>query len=69
MVDGKYWGRGLDDCREAKRSDAELAVVKTAACIGSAIQRDRIRRAREQWLEATAASASALCQCRLDARD
>ena len=45
---GHYWGNlGLDDCREAKRRDpAELAVLKTAAaCIGSAIQRDRTQKA------------------------
>lgn len=50
MVGGKYWGvMGFDDCREAKhRSAAEFAVLKTAAaCIGSAIQRDRLRRQRE----------------------
>lgn len=63
FVEGKYWGTvGFDDCREAKRrSPSELAVLKLAAdCIGSAIQHDRIRRAREQWLEATAAATSAL---------
>ena len=50
MVNSKYWGVvWFLDCREAKRrSDAELAVLKTtAACIGSAIDRDRIRRACE----------------------
>ena len=48
MVNGKYWGViGFDDCREVKRhSGAELAVLKTAAaCIGSAIERDRIQQA------------------------
>ncbi len=51
FVDGKFWGLvGFDDCREAKRRNpAELAVLKIAAdCIGSAIQRDRDRRDREE---------------------
>lgn len=51
FVEGKFWGVvGFDDCREAKRrSPAEFAVLKTAAdCIGSAIQRSRIQRAREE---------------------
>ncbi len=51
FVEGKFWGVvGFDDCCEAKRrSPAELAVLKTAAaCIGGAIQRDRIQRAREK---------------------
>ncbi|MBD2251311.1 GAF domain-containing sensor histidine kinase [Nostoc parmelioides] len=46
FIDGKCWGSvGFDDCREAKRrSTDELAVLKTAAaCIGSAIQRQRIQ--------------------------
>lgn len=50
FVETKFWGLvGFDDCCEAKqRSDAELAILKIVAdCIGSAIQRDRIHRARE----------------------
>lgn len=48
FVEGQYWGNlGIDDCHETKRRDlAELAVLKTAAaCIGSAIQRDRTQKA------------------------
>ncbi|MBW4642065.1 MAG: GAF domain-containing protein [Goleter apudmare HA4340-LM2] len=44
FVEGQFWGAlGFDDCRQAKhRSTAELALLKTAAaCIGSAIQRQR----------------------------
>ncbi|MGK7951220.1 MAG: GAF domain-containing protein [Xenococcaceae cyanobacterium] len=50
MVRGQYWGiLGLDFCRIARESsDAEIAVLKTAAaCIGSAIQRERDRTAKE----------------------
>jgi signal transduction histidine kinase len=48
FIDDRYWGNFcMDDCREAKhRSSGELAVLKTiAACIGSAIQRDRTTKA------------------------
>ena len=48
FIEGQYWGNiGIDDCREAtNRSEAELNVLKTAAaCIGSAIQRDRTQKA------------------------
>ncbi|MBD3885007.1 GAF domain-containing protein [Phormidium tenue FACHB-886] len=48
FVRGKWWGTlGLNDYRQVKRrSAAELSVLKTAAdCIGSAIQRERIRQA------------------------
>lgn len=51
FVDGQYWGViGLDYCQTPQILGAsEIAVLKTAAaCIGSAIQRDRIRRAREE---------------------
>ncbi|NJR60727.1 MAG: GAF domain-containing protein [Cyanobacteria bacterium CRU_2_1] len=51
LVDGVYWGQvGFDDCREAKhRSSSELNVLKiAAACIGSAIQRDRTQKATLQ---------------------
>ena len=51
MVQGKYWGLlGLDFCLTARGlMEAEVAVFKTAAtCIGSAIQRERNRQAREQ---------------------
>ena len=50
IVDGQYWGLlGLDFCRIARElSEAEIAVLKTAAtCIGSAIQRERDRTAKE----------------------
>ncbi|MEM9009252.1 MAG: GAF domain-containing sensor histidine kinase, partial [Cyanobacteria bacterium P01_F01_bin.86] len=45
---GRYWGNlGIDDCREAKHRDpAELSVLNTiAACIGSAIARNRTQKA------------------------
>lgn len=45
-VEGKFWGVvGIDDCRVAKhRSLSELAVLKiAAACIGNAIQHERIQ--------------------------
>ena len=48
FLEGTYWGNlGIDDCREAKHRDpAELAVLKTvAACIGSAIERNRTQKA------------------------
>ena len=51
IVDGDYWGIiGFDHCREARlRSESEISILKaTAACIGSAIQQNRIRKAREQ---------------------
>ena len=51
VVDEQYWGLvGFDDCREAKqRSESEISILKaTAACIGSAIQQNRIARQREQ---------------------
>ncbi|MGD1898616.1 MAG: GAF domain-containing protein [Phormidesmis sp.] len=47
FVEDQFLGvLGIDDCREAThRSQAELAVLKTAAaCIGSAIQRDRTQK-------------------------
>ena len=50
-VDGKFWGIiGIDDCREvARRSEAELSILKTAAaCIGGAIKRERTQRAKEE---------------------
>ncbi|MBE9033141.1 GAF domain-containing protein [filamentous cyanobacterium LEGE 11480] len=49
-VDGDWWGvLGFDDCTtERIWSEAEVAVLQTAAsCIGAAMQRDRIRQARE----------------------
>jgi PAS domain S-box-containing protein len=55
FVEGQFWGMvGFDDCREAKhRSSSELAVLKTAAaCIGSAIQRERLHRAALQTQKA-----------------
>ena len=51
MVKGQYWGfLGLDFCRTARElCDAEIAVLKTTAtCIGSAIQRERNRQAKER---------------------
>ncbi|MEM8720344.1 MAG: GAF domain-containing protein [Cyanobacteria bacterium P01_G01_bin.39] len=48
LIEGKYWGSiGIDDCREkTHRSEAELSILKTAAaCIGSAIERDRTQKA------------------------
>lgn len=50
-IEGKYWGViGFDDCKEAKRrSVTEISILKTtAACIGSAIEQNRIRKEREQ---------------------
>ena len=50
-VNGQWWGiLAFDDCREAKdRPQAEMAVLQTVAnCIGSAIQRQRMQRAREE---------------------
>ena len=50
MVKGQFWGIAcFDDCREeTRRSEAELSILKTAAaCIGGAIQRERIRLAKE----------------------
>ncbi|MEO0455912.1 MAG: GAF domain-containing protein [Cyanobacteria bacterium P01_A01_bin.114] len=49
-VNSQWWGvLGLDDCIfERVWSPAEIAVLETAAsCIGSAIERDRTRQARE----------------------
>ena len=51
FIEGEYWGVvAINDCRkEIRRSEAELNVVKTAAaCIGGAIQQERIRRAKEE---------------------
>ncbi|MBD2516013.1 GAF domain-containing sensor histidine kinase [Nostoc sp. FACHB-973] len=51
FVEGQCWGVfGFDDCREAKRrGSAELALLKTvAACIGSAIARQRIQQAEQK---------------------
>ncbi|MBE9045784.1 GAF domain-containing protein [Pleurocapsales cyanobacterium LEGE 10410] len=48
FIEDKWWGAiGFDDCREeTHRSEAELSIVKTAAaCIGSAIERDRTQKA------------------------
>ena len=50
-IDEKYWGLlAFDDCQVAKqRSETEICLLKTtAACIGSAIQQDRIRQERER---------------------
>ncbi|MDZ8050677.1 MAG: GAF domain-containing protein [Aulosira sp. ZfuVER01] len=51
FVECQFWGvLGFDDCREAKRrGSAELALLKTvAACLGSAIQRQRIQKAEQK---------------------
>jgi signal transduction histidine kinase len=51
FVEGHCWGVfGFDDCREVKRRGAaELSLLKTvAACIGSAIQRQRIQQAEQK---------------------
>lgn len=50
MVGGKWWGLlGLDDCVEERVwSDTEIAVLETAAsAVGSAVECDRSREARE----------------------
>ncbi|WP_019503587.1 GAF domain-containing protein [Pleurocapsa sp. PCC 7319] len=50
-IDGEYWGLiGLDFCRTARElCEAEIAVLKTAAaCIGSAIERERDRQTKEE---------------------
>jgi signal transduction histidine kinase len=62
LIEGKCWGCvGFDDCREAKHLNAdELALLKTAAaCIGSAIQRQRIQ---ETLLEAEKERAAELAR-------
>ncbi len=70
-IEGRWWGvLGLDDCLEAKhRSLAELAVLRTAAaCLGSAIQRDRSQKAvlqAEQQRVAELASANAALQAEI----
>ena len=51
FIEGKHWGMiGFDDChRETNRSEAELSILKTlAACIGGAIEKERIRRGKEE---------------------
>ena len=51
FIEGKHWGIvGFDDCRrETNRSEAELSILKTAAaCIGSAIEKERSRCAKEE---------------------
>ena len=54
-VNGAYWGSvGFDDCTtERVWSESEIAVLETAAaCIGSAIERDRTQKARMDEIEA-----------------
>lgn len=56
-VSSQWWGvLGFDDCtNEREWSDAEIAVLETAAaCIGSAIERDRTRKEREAAAQARA---------------
>lgn len=73
VVDGLFWGLvGFDDCREARqRSDGELAILKiAAACVGGAIQRDRIQQAylrAEQQRSAEFAKANDALKRSLDA--
>lgn len=73
FVEGKFWGHiGFDDCREVmRRSPSELSVLKIAAdCIGSAIQRDRTRKAifqAEQERSAELAKANEALKKSLDA--
>ncbi|MEL6470420.1 MAG: GAF domain-containing protein [Cyanobacteria bacterium J06623_4] len=62
LVAGHDWGViGFDDCvTERVWSGAEIAVLETAAaCIGSAIERDRTRKAREAAAQARAAEIEA----------
>ena len=50
FVEGQYWGLiCLDDCHKlTRRSEAELEALMTLAnCIGSAIEQDRSKKARE----------------------
>ena len=50
-IDEKYWGIiAFDDCKEAKqRSETEISILKTTAvCIGSAIEKDRVRQQQER---------------------
>ncbi|MEM9567771.1 MAG: GAF domain-containing protein [Cyanobacteria bacterium P01_E01_bin.34] len=54
-VSGQWWGvLGFDDCTtERVWSDAEVAVLETAAaCLGSAIERERTRKEREAVVRA-----------------
>ncbi|MEM9089913.1 MAG: GAF domain-containing protein [Cyanobacteria bacterium P01_F01_bin.53] len=58
QVEGKWWGMlGFDDCTtERVWSDSEVAVLETAAaCMGSAIERDRTRKEKEAAAQARAA--------------
>ncbi|MEL6455499.1 MAG: GAF domain-containing protein, partial [Cyanobacteria bacterium J06623_5] len=50
MVEGRYWGViGFDDCQhETRRSESELEALMTLAnCMGSAVEQERNRQARE----------------------
>ena len=61
-VEGRWWGLlGFDDCKtERLWSDAEVAVLETAAaCIGSAIERDRTRKEHEATARARTAELEA----------
>lgn len=61
-IDGNWWGIiGLDDCTTERRwSDADITLLETAAvCIGSAIERDRDRQARDAASQAQAAELAA----------
>ena len=64
MVDDKYWGIvAFDDCRQVtRRSNAEIAVLKTAAaCIGSAIERERLLHGHSYATAVSAKQPSAMC--------
>ncbi|MEO1445493.1 MAG: GAF domain-containing protein, partial [Cyanobacteria bacterium J06635_11] len=70
-VAGQWWGiMGFDDCTtERIWSEAEIAVLETAAaCVGSAIERDRTRRERESTARARATELETYNQ-QLRARD
>lgn len=50
-IDEQYWGLlAFDDCQVARqRSETEISILKTtAACIGSAIEKNRVRQQQEQ---------------------
>jgi len=71
VVDGKYWGVVVWTTAERQNAAVTQRACRSqnsSGSIGSAIQRDRIRRAREQWLEATAASAGS-CPMQTQMRD
>jgi PAS domain S-box-containing protein len=52
FAEGHFWGiLAIDCCREPKKlTPSEISVFKTAACIGSAIERDRLQEERESLI-------------------